>query len=91
MEQSDRNPALREDLRMGPAIGLLETCSVATGIEVADAMNGGPAKVRSLVELATVARLRGTAAGDESATAWHSQAEQLADQLGLPTLVPTVA
>lgn len=58
-------------------------------LEVADAMNGGPAKVRTLVELATVARMRGTAAGDESAAVWHGQAERLADELDLPTLVTT--
>jgi len=34
----DFNPALRDDVEMGPCIGLLETCSVARGIEVADAL-----------------------------------------------------
>lgn len=34
----DFNPALREELALGPCIGLLETCSVARGFEVADAV-----------------------------------------------------
>lgn len=60
-------------------------------IDVADAMNGGPAKIRTFIELATVARKRGTAAGDESAAAWLGQAEQLADRLGLTAILSTVA
>lgn len=38
MNRNDRNPELRDDLGLGPAIGLLELCSVARGIEVADAI-----------------------------------------------------
>lgn len=36
MNRNDRNPDLRTDVGLGPAIGLLELCSVARGIEVAD-------------------------------------------------------
>lgn len=60
-------------------------------LEVADAMNGGPAKVRSLLELARVARLRQSPAGDELAAVRRDQAERLADELGLVTIVSTVA
>jgi microcompartment protein CcmL/EutN len=38
MNTTDTNPPFREELEMGPAIGLLELCSVARGIEVADAV-----------------------------------------------------
>jgi len=38
MTRNDYNPDLREDLPVGPAIALLELCSVARGIEVADAI-----------------------------------------------------
>jgi microcompartment protein CcmL/EutN len=38
MNRNDRNPELREGVELGPAIGLLELCSVARGIEVADAI-----------------------------------------------------
>ena len=38
MTQNDMNPILAEDTAMGPCIGLLELCSVARGIEVADAI-----------------------------------------------------
>lgn len=38
MTRNDKNPALREDLGGEPAIALLELSSVATGIEVADAV-----------------------------------------------------
>lgn len=38
MNPSDKNPDLRTDVRLGPAIALLELCSVARGIEVADAI-----------------------------------------------------
>ena len=38
MNPNDRNPELREEVRLGPAIGLLELCSVARGVEVADAI-----------------------------------------------------
>lgn len=64
---------------------------LARALEVADAMNGGPSKVRSLLELATVARMRGTAAGAESAAVRQDEAERLADRLGLATIVSTVA
>lgn len=37
MTLNDFNPDLRDDVAMGPCIGLLELCSVARGIEVADA------------------------------------------------------
>jgi len=38
MNLNDKNPELREDLHIGPAIALLELCSVARGIEVADSI-----------------------------------------------------
>ncbi len=38
MNRNDKNPAIRDGQEMGPAIGLLELCSVARGIEVADAL-----------------------------------------------------
>jgi len=38
MNRNDRNPELRSDVVLQPAIGLLELCSVARGIEVADAI-----------------------------------------------------
>jgi len=38
MNANDKNPPLRSDISMGPAIALLELCSVARGIEVADAI-----------------------------------------------------
>jgi len=38
MNRNDMNPELRDDARMEPCIGLLELCSVARGIEVADAV-----------------------------------------------------
>lgn len=38
MTRTDHNPELRSDVTMGPAIGLLELCSVARGIEIADAI-----------------------------------------------------
>lgn len=38
MNRNDRNPELRSEVGLGPAIGLLELCSVARGIEVADAI-----------------------------------------------------
>ena len=38
MNSVDKNPELRAEVRLGPAIALLELCSVARGIEVADAI-----------------------------------------------------
>ncbi len=38
MNRNDHNPALREDSSIRTAIGLLELCSVARGVEVADAI-----------------------------------------------------
>lgn len=38
MNCNDHNPALREDMELGTAIGLLELGSVARGVEVADAI-----------------------------------------------------
>lgn len=38
MNRNDNNPALRDDEPLGPCIGLLELCSVARGIEVADSV-----------------------------------------------------
>jgi len=38
MNRNDFNPELREDLVAGPCIGLLELCSIARGVEVADAV-----------------------------------------------------
>jgi microcompartment protein CcmL/EutN len=38
MNPNDRNPELRAEVHLGPAIGLLELCSVARGVEVADAI-----------------------------------------------------
>ena len=34
MERNDHNPQLREDVRVEPAVGLLELGSVARGVEV---------------------------------------------------------
>ena len=36
--RNDFNPILREDVAVGPCIGLLELCSVARGVEVADSI-----------------------------------------------------
>ena len=38
MDRNDKNPAMKADVKMGPAIALLELCSVARGVEVADAI-----------------------------------------------------
>lgn len=38
MNRNDNNPEFASKDKIGPAIGLLETCSVARGIEVADAI-----------------------------------------------------
>ena len=38
MERNDHNPGLREGVAPQPCIGLLELCSVARGVEVADAV-----------------------------------------------------
>jgi microcompartment protein CcmL/EutN len=38
MNRNDFNPELREDCPVGPCIGLLELCSIARGVEVADAV-----------------------------------------------------
>jgi microcompartment protein CcmL/EutN len=38
MNRNDNNPELRSDVPMGPAIGLLELCTIARGIEVADSI-----------------------------------------------------
>ena len=38
MNKNDKNPELRADVALGPAIALLELCSIARGIEVADAI-----------------------------------------------------
>jgi microcompartment protein CcmL/EutN len=38
MNRNDVNPELRDDVRLDACIGLLETCSVARGVEVADAV-----------------------------------------------------
>lgn len=38
MNRNDFNPELREDLEVSPCIGLLELCSIARGVEVADAI-----------------------------------------------------
>lgn len=38
MNRNDFNPELREDCPVGPCIGLLELCSIARGVEVADAI-----------------------------------------------------
>lgn len=38
MNRNDFNPELREDCAVGPCIGLLELCSVARGVESADAV-----------------------------------------------------
>jgi len=35
MKKADHNPLLREDIGLGPAIAMLELCSVARGMEVA--------------------------------------------------------
>lgn len=38
MNRNDHNPELRDDARMDACIGLLELCSVARGVEAADAV-----------------------------------------------------
>jgi microcompartment protein CcmL/EutN len=38
MKSNDQNPSLRDDTVVGPAIALLELCSVARGMEVASAI-----------------------------------------------------
>ena len=38
MNRNDFNPELREDCAVGPCIGLLELCSIARGVETADAV-----------------------------------------------------
>ncbi len=38
MNRNDFNPELRDGLSVGPCIGLLELCSIARGVEVADAV-----------------------------------------------------
>ena len=38
MTRNDFNPTLREDVHLGPALGLLELCNVPRGIESADAI-----------------------------------------------------
>jgi microcompartment protein CcmL/EutN len=38
MNRNDFNPELREDRGVGPCIGLLELCSIARGVETADAV-----------------------------------------------------
>lgn len=38
MERNDNNPQLRDSIALAPCIGLLELCSVARGVEVADAV-----------------------------------------------------
>jgi microcompartment protein CcmL/EutN len=38
MNRNDYNPELREDCALGPCIGLLELCSIARGVEAADAV-----------------------------------------------------
>ena len=38
MNRNDVNPDLREGVAMGPCIGLLELCSVARGVEVANSL-----------------------------------------------------
>ena len=38
MNRNDFNPELREDKGVGPCIGLLELCSIARGVEAADAV-----------------------------------------------------
>ena len=38
MNRNDLNPELRDDAALRPCIGLLELCSVARGVEVADAI-----------------------------------------------------
>lgn len=38
MTRNDNNPDLREGVPVGPCIGLLELCSIARGVEVADSV-----------------------------------------------------
>lgn len=38
MERNDSNPPMRDDVKLAHCIGLLELCSVARGVEVADAV-----------------------------------------------------
>ena len=50
-------------------------------------MNGRPYAVRTMLELATVADLRGGPAGTALATERRHEADTLARQLGLETLL----
>jgi microcompartment protein CcmL/EutN len=38
MERNDQNPQVRDDVTPSPTVGLLELCSVARGVETADAV-----------------------------------------------------
>ena len=38
MKRNDSNPEMRDDVGVGPCIGLLELCSVARGVEAADSI-----------------------------------------------------
>jgi transcriptional regulator with XRE-family HTH domain/tetratricopeptide (TPR) repeat protein len=54
---------------------------------VEDEMNGRPFRVRTLLELADLASARGGAGAASEASAWRSQAEHLATELGLEAIV----
>ena len=54
---------------------------------VEDEMNGRPYRIRTLLELASVGAARGGASGDAQAAAWRGEAEDLAVELGLESIV----
>ena len=54
---------------------------------VEEEMNGRPFRVRTLLELAELARVRGGAGAASEASAWRNQAEHLASELGLEAIV----
>jgi len=96
MYPNDRNPALRSEVPMGPAIALLETCSVARGIEVADTILW-----ESDIELLTSAPVQPgkyvmlfTGSVEDLACAVRRGAEiagsDLVDQLLIPNVDPQV-
>jgi transcriptional regulator with XRE-family HTH domain/tetratricopeptide (TPR) repeat protein len=57
---------------------------------VEDEMNGRPFRVRTMVELAMVARQRGGSIGVASGDKWRGEAEDLAVELGLESIFTTM-
>lgn len=96
MDRNDKNPTLRSDVPMGPAIALLELCSVARGIEVADSilweadielLTAGPVQPGKYVMLFT-----GSVEDLRSAARRGSEMAQgdLVDELLIPSVHPQV-